>query len=85
MPKSQFTEGYKAFIALLIQARKQAGLTQVQLGARIGRKQTHISIIETGVRRIDVIEFTALAQAMGHDPVALYASIYAELPEQLEI
>ena len=85
MPKSQFTEGYKVFIAALIKARKDAGLTQVELGGRIGRKQTHISIIETGVRRIDVIEFTALAKAMGHDPVTLYARICAALPERLEI
>lgn len=85
MPKSQFSEGYKAFIAVLIQARKEAGLTQIELGQRIGRKQTHISIIETGVRRVDLIEFCALAKAMGYDPKVLFARIADALPDKLDI
>jgi transcriptional regulator with XRE-family HTH domain len=85
MPKSQFSDGYKKFITVLIQARKEAGLTQTELGAKIGRKQTHISIIETGVRRVDLIEFTALAKAMGYDPVALFERVNEALPDKLEI
>jgi Predicted transcriptional regulators len=85
MPKSQFSDGYKVFIKVMIAARKEAGLTQVELGQRIGRKQTHISIIETGVRRIDLIEFCALAKAMGYDPNTLFARVVAVLPEELEV
>jgi transcriptional regulator with XRE-family HTH domain len=85
MPKSQFSEGYKAFISVLIEARKEAGLTQTELGARIGRKQTHISIIETGVRRLDLIEFCAIAKAMGYDPVTLFTRVVQALPDKLEV
>lgn len=85
MPKSQFSDAYKVFVRVLIEARKEAGLTQVELGERIGRKQTHISIIETGVRRVDLIEFTALAKAMGYDPKILYARIVDVLPDELDI
>lgn len=85
MPKSQFSEGYKAFLAVLIAARKEAGLTQTDVAERIGRRQTHISIIETGVRRLDLIEFCALAKAMGYDPNTLFARITAALPHELEI
>lgn len=85
MPRSQFSDGYRAFIAVLIQARKEAGLTQTELGQRIGRKQAFISIIETGVRRVDVVEFYALAKAMGHSPEALFGRVAASLPEHLEV
>ncbi len=53
MPKSQFTDSYRLFLGVLIAARKEANLTQAELAALIGKKQTFISIIETGVRRID--------------------------------
>jgi transcriptional regulator with XRE-family HTH domain len=85
MPKSQFSDGYKAFLTVLIAARKEAKLTQTDVAERIGKRQTHISIIETGVRRLDLIEFCAFAKAMGYDPNALFARITDALPDQLEI
>lgn len=85
MPRSQFSDGYRAFIGVLIQARKEAGLTQTELGQRIGRKQTFISIIETGVRRVDVVEFCALAKAMGYSPETLFQRVAASLPDQLVV
>lgn len=69
----------------LTAARKQAGVTQAELADRIGRRQGHISIIETGVRRLDLIEFCALAKAIGADPVELFEKIYRALPDDLEI
>lgn len=85
MPKSQFSEGYRAFLGVLIAARKESGLTQAELASRIGRRQTHISIIETGVRRLDLIEFCALAKAMGFQPELLFSRIVASLPDKLEV
>ena len=85
MPKSQFSDGYRVFVEMLVQARKESGLTQTELAARIGRKQGHISIIENQVRRVDLIEFCALVKAMGHDPVTLFQRIYEALPEKLDI
>lgn len=85
MPKSQFSDAYKVFIRMMIAARKEAGLTQTELGERIGRKQAHISIIETGVRRVDLIEFCALAKAMDYDPNALFARIVGALPDELDV
>lgn len=85
MPKSQFSPAYQTFVKILTAARKETGLTQAELGALIGRKQTHISIIETGDRRLDLIEFCALAKAMGYDPVELFKRIYEALPDELEV
>lgn len=85
MPKSQFSDSYRLFLGVLIAARKDAGLTQSDLAARIGKKQTFISIIETGVRRVDLLEFVALARAIGAKPEDLFARVLAVLPNNLDI
>ena len=85
MPKSVFTSAYASFLKVLIAARKRAGLSQEELGKKIGRKQTFISIIERGDRRLDLIEFCVLARAIGMEPTDLLAEIVAELPAEIEI
>jgi transcriptional regulator with XRE-family HTH domain len=47
---------YKRIVNLLIEARKSAGLTQVQLAEKIGLPQPDISKIERCERRIDALE-----------------------------
>jgi transcriptional regulator with XRE-family HTH domain len=53
---------------LLIEARKTAGLTQVGLAVRLARPQSYVSKYEGGERRIDVVEFLEVAEALGIDP-----------------
>lgn len=55
-------------IDLLVQARKDAGLTQAELGERIGRRQTFVSKFELGERRLDAAEFVTVSRAIGADP-----------------
>jgi transcriptional regulator with XRE-family HTH domain len=50
---------------VLVEARTRAGLTQRALAERIGRPYTMIANIERGERRIDVVEFIAIARALG--------------------
>ena len=52
----------------LIAAREEAGLTQVELAARLGTTQSFISKCERGERRIDVVEFVAFVIAMDRCP-----------------
>lgn len=85
MPRSQFSDSYRKFLDILIAARKNAGLTQVELAQRIGKKQTFVSIIETGVRRIDLLEFVALTKAIGLPPEELFSLVMAVLPEELDV
>lgn len=77
MPKTIFGGDHQHLVEVLIEARKSAGLTQVELSQRIGRDQTFISLIERGQRRVDVIEFIGLAKAMGLEPVELLARVVA--------
>ena len=62
------TKRYVALRSILKDARETLGLSQGQVAARIGRPQTYISDIETGVRRIDSIEFLRIAKALKLDP-----------------
>jgi transcriptional regulator with XRE-family HTH domain len=56
-------------------ARREAGLDQAEVAARMGNDQTVISKIERGQRRIDVVEFRDYAIAINRDPVDLYKCI----------
>jgi len=60
-----------AFCALMVAARKQAGLTQHELARRLKRPQSFVAKYEGGERRMDVVEFVAIARAVGADPVKL--------------
>lgn len=85
MPKSVFTDAYRILLEHLIAARKQAGVSQVELGKRLGRQQSVISLIESGERRLDVIEFYAIARALGYDPAALFSGLVEKLPLKVGI
>ncbi len=58
-----------ALIALLIRERERAGLTQSALAAKLGEYQSFVARLESGQRRVDVVEFLELAEAIGFDPL----------------
>lgn len=68
MPKTLGDARQEALVAFLIAKRKAAGLTQVELAARMRVFQSHVSRIEGGERRIDVVEFIKLGNVLGFDP-----------------
>lgn len=57
-----YQKAYRRFRARLAQARRHAGLTQVQVAKRLGRPHSYISKCELGERRVDVIELRQLAK-----------------------
>ena len=59
---------YERLRLLLIEAREEAGLTQVELGKKLHRPQSFISKIERGLRSVDVVEFIEIARAIGFEP-----------------
>jgi transcriptional regulator with XRE-family HTH domain len=85
MPRSVFTDAYASLLQKLIAVRKRVGVTQVELARRLGKPQSFVSTIERGVRRLDVLEFYAIAHALGLEPVAMYAEIVAGLPQRVEV
>jgi transcriptional regulator with XRE-family HTH domain len=65
--KTLGTERHKALIALLIEKREAAGLTQSDLAAKLGEYQSFVARLESGQRRVDVVEFLELAEILGFD------------------
>lgn len=75
MIKSVFSDRYGLFLAVIVQVRKEAGLTQSELASRIGKPQSYISKAERGERRIDVVEFIDICEAVGVSPNAAFSML----------
>ncbi len=65
MAKSTHSKDYGEFLGLLKLVREEAGLTQVQLGAKLKMDQSNVSKCERGERRLDVIELWRWTNACG--------------------
>jgi transcriptional regulator with XRE-family HTH domain len=52
-------------VARLRSARERCGLSQRELAVRLGKPQSFISKIETGERRVDLIEALAICEVLG--------------------
>ena len=75
MTKSLHTTAYQSFVASLVAARRDQGLTQQEVADRIGKPQSYVAKIEGCERRLDVVEFIDLARALEVDPAAFFARI----------
>ena len=75
MTKSAFSRKHVQFRKILVQARRDAGLTQVALAKKLGRPQSFVSKFERGERRLDVIEFLEVARALSLDPPRIIADL----------
>jgi transcriptional regulator with XRE-family HTH domain len=53
---------YTQFLGRLKEARVKAGLTQVEVARKLSRPQSFVSKIESGERRLDVVELSELAR-----------------------
>jgi transcriptional regulator with XRE-family HTH domain len=69
--KTVHSSDQAAFCAVMVAARKDAGLTQQALARRLKKPQSFIAKYEGGERRLDVVEFVAIVRAIGGDPVKL--------------
>ena len=50
-------------------------MTQVEVAKALGRPQSYVADFERRERRIDVVEYLALAEAIGFDPLSLLADV----------
>jgi transcriptional regulator with XRE-family HTH domain len=80
MQKSLKSAEYARLIATLVAVRKHADVRQQTLAKKLGRPQSFIAKYEGGERRIDVVEFVEIAQALGADPVKLFRDFVAGKP-----
>ncbi len=67
MKKSIHTKDYAYFVERLRRARLESGLTQVQVAKKLRRPQSHISNVESGQQRVDVVELKRFASIYKKD------------------
>ncbi len=79
--RSPFSAEYALVIDALIKARTDAHVTQQELAARLSKPQSFVSKYERKERRIDVVEFIWIAQAIDIDPVRLLKQVTKRLKE----
>ena len=75
MKKSTHTPEYKFVLKKLVEMRKEAGMTNRQLADKLGRENSFVGRIEHGERRLDVLEFFWVCEALGQDAQAVYTEL----------
>lgn len=81
----QRSVAYRTVLTKLVEARKSAGLTQRDVALALGKPPSWIARVESKERRLDVVEFIALARALKLKELDLLRAISADLPKKLEI
>ena len=71
------SKGQVALCQALVDARKSAGLGQDDLADRLKCHQSLVARLESGQRRVDVVELVVLARAIGFDPFEVLAIVEA--------
>jgi len=75
MPKSLQAQRYRQLPAMLRDMREKAGLTQRELGKKLGINHVMVHNSETAERRIDIAEFADWCEACGVDAVDAFKTL----------
>lgn len=67
MPKSVHSQRHRMIAAAVADQRRAKGLSQAQVAKALGRHQPFIANIESGERRLDLVELLELAAIIDLD------------------
>ena len=62
MSRTIYSDEHKYLVEQLKKAREEAGLDQITVAKLLGRTQSFISKVESGQRRIDVVQLKQFAR-----------------------
>lgn len=79
------SHSYQVAISILVAARRRAGLTQRDLATRLAKPPSFIAKIETGERRLDIVEFVAIARELGIPPGTVIGQIDEAMGRKIDI
>lgn len=85
MPRSLFSEPYGELLRVLVKARREAGLRQVDLAERLGKPQSFVSKVERGERRLDVVELIVVARAIGVEEIRFLRTVAGAVPQKARL
>jgi transcriptional regulator with XRE-family HTH domain len=77
--KSLYRAENRVFLEVLREIRERAGITQIDLGLRLGRTQNYVSTAERGAVRLDGLQLRDWCQACGTDLVNWAREIESQL------
>lgn len=72
---SVYKGGYFLYHVILKKLRAQKKVTQLQLADLLGRPQSFVSKYECGERRLDVLEFIQVCNALDESPSVVIQQI----------
>jgi transcriptional regulator with XRE-family HTH domain len=75
LAKPRRLKRYKALVGLLVARREAAAMTQSDLAIRLGKSQSFVARLESGQRRITVVEFMTLAKILRFDPYEVISTL----------
>lgn len=81
MDKSLYSRNQQELQQLLREVRHEAGLRQQDLAEKISEPQSFVSKLETGERRLDILELREVCQAMGVDLVEFVTRLEKQLKQ----
>lgn len=67
MTKSIHTPEHEVLISLIRETRIKKGLNQSEVSRKLKKAQSFMSDVETGSRRLDIIQLRTLCNALGTD------------------
>lgn len=73
--KSLNPSAYREFRSALAELRRERGLTQVELAKVLDRPQSYVSKVESGDKRLDVLEFILWMRALDAEPGPLISEL----------
>lgn len=76
---------YRSAVAAIRSAREDKGISQRELARRLGKHPSFVNKSEQLERRLDILEFIAIAKALEIAPANLLKKVMADLPDQIEI
>ena len=76
---------YRSAIEAISVARQKLGISQRELARRLGKHPSFVNKIELLERRLDILEFIAIAEALGMDSTKLIADVRSALPKAISI
>ena len=77
--RPDLADAYAALREEIINARKKAGVSQSDIAEVLGARQQFWSKVESGERRLDIVELVAIADKLQLSPIRLVRRLREEL------
>ena len=79
------SDDYAVVVQALVGVRTRRGMSQRDLADRLGKPRSFVSKFETKERRVDLLEFIAIARALDASAAELLREIEERLPASVTI